>query len=514
MIMDGVRSLLRQRLFRLHSAGRITQESGDVSQMFGSFLVAHQPGPLKISRFIFGGAISFALLVLSCALTGGGQAHSTHHPAIHSIETETAQALAPSDLMSVSDECAGTVRVGCPPESADSAGMSDNASRTVQSRPDELPFPSGRFGIGQASYRLSPSEMPASGITSAEPRLFIWYPAAIDPDTSAPIDNVWGFSKSMGKFIQTHTIANAAITGGSSRFPLILFSPAAGNESAAYLSQIENLVSHGYIVASLQNSEGPSAIWFQDTGLTVFETDMRRAFFFSASRNPDAVLARAEGFERSRETAESAKLRFAFNQVILIATDRSRRAPFAGRIDLEYVGVFGHASGGNAVARLCASDPRISACVDENGWTSKGLLTEGNPSRLPRQPFLWIDMPMKWLDGAELTYAQISRDRFGRLAKASAVAADRELKSLMGGAYRISLLTPDLNDKNFTDGPLVWSMKRGHIGDAKARAALAVINVYSRTFFDKYLKGRSAPLLNSNATSPFSKVRFQSYGVQ
>jgi hypothetical protein len=416
--------------------------------------------------------------------------------------------------MSISDECAASLHGGCSPEVSPSAGISNNANGGVQSRPDELPFPSGPFGIGQASYPLSPSEMPASAITSAELKLFIWYPAAIDPDTSVPVDNVWDFSKSMGKFVQTHTVENAAIAAGTTRFPLILFSPAAGNESAAYLSQIENLVSHGYIVASLQDSEALNAIWFHDTRLTVFETDMRRSFFYPASRDPEAVWARAKSFEQSREMAESARVRFAFNQLILIATDRSRRPPFAGRIDLEHVGALGHASGGNAVARLCASDPRISACVDEDGWTPNGLLAEESPSQLPRQPFLWMDMPLRWPDGAELTYAHITRNQFGYWAAASAVTADLELRSLTSGAYRISLLSPGWNDKNFTDGPLAWSMKRGRIGDAQAQAALGVTNVYSRTFFDKYLKGKSAPLLDSNTNPPFSDVRVRRYGVQ
>jgi hypothetical protein len=85
---------------------------------------------------------------------------------------------------------------------------------------------------------------------------------------------------------------------------------------------------------------------------------------------------------------------------------------------------------------------------------------------------------------------------------------------MTNGAYRVSLFAPDLTDKNFTDGPLVWSMTRGHINDIQARAALVVINIYSRTFFDKYLKNKSAPLLDSNSKSSFSHVRFQHYGVR
>ena len=372
--------------------------------------------------------------------------------------------------------------------------------------PNELPFPSGRFGVGQVSYPLPSS--------CADQKLLIWYPASVDTNSSVPVDNVWGYSKSMDKFVQTHTVENAAIAHGSDRFPLILFSPAAGNQSGAYLSQIENLVSHGYIVASLQGGDRLDAIWFKDTRLTMFDRDMRQAAFQSAGGKPESNLARAGSFELNREKAESARLRFAFNQIILISTDRSQRAPFAGHIDLERVAAFGHGSGGNAVAQFCASDPRIAACVDEDGWTANGLLAEWSPAQLPRQPFLWMDVPLKRPDPAELAYAHISQNSFVTLAKASAIEADLELGSFTGGAYHISLLSTDLSDKNFTDAPIVWSMNRGRIGDAEARNALAVTNLYSRMFLDKYLKQRPAPLLDSTPNSPFPKVRVQRYGAR
>lgn len=511
LMIDGIISLLRQRVFRLHRAAHTAQKPAEGPQLFASFLFPPPPTPLKLSRLIFGGAVSFALFVIACSLIGGRRVPPSQRRSMYGVETKPAQALTSSDLMSVSDECAAGVHVGCVSQSPDFVRTSYKAGSGVQSKADELPYPSGRFGIGEVSYHFAPSETPSTAATSAELKLFVWYPAAIDPDTSVPVQNVWGFSKSMGKFVQTHTVENAVIAGSSRRFPLILFSPGAGSEGAAYLSQIENLVSHGYIVASLQDAEGLDAISLQDTRLTVFEADMRRAFFVPKTKEPEAVLARAEALEQSRETAECARVRFAFNQVILIATDTSRRAPVAGRIDLEHVGAFGHASGGNAVAQLCASDLRIAACLDEDGWTPNGLLPQLNPPQLPRQPFLLIDVPLKWPDGAELSYAHITRDQFTRLARNSDAAADSELKLLRSGAYRISLLRPDWNDQDFTDGPLVWSMRRGHIGNTEARTALAITNVYSRMFFDKYLKGRSAPLLDSNTDVPFSNVRVRRY---
>ena len=54
-------------------------------------------------------------------------------------------------------------------------------------------------------------------------------------------------------------------------FPLLLFSPGFGGQPSQYLSQLEDLVSHGYVVAGLEHSvdaldsfESRAALWAQD----------------------------------------------------------------------------------------------------------------------------------------------------------------------------------------------------------------------------------------------------------
>ncbi len=64
------------------------------------------------------------------------------------------------------------------------------------------------------------------------------------------------------------------------------------------------------------------------------------------------------------------------------------------------------------MAQLYASDQHISACVDEDGWTPNGLLSQEKPSQLSWQAFLWLDVPLKQPAGAELRYAHVSRDQF------------------------------------------------------------------------------------------------------
>jgi pimeloyl-ACP methyl ester carboxylesterase len=75
LIMDGVISLLRQRLFRRGPAREVLQAApAGPNDLFSSFLGEQHPIPMKMSRLIFGAAISFNLFVMTCALMGRGHA--------------------------------------------------------------------------------------------------------------------------------------------------------------------------------------------------------------------------------------------------------------------------------------------------------------------------------------------------------------------------------------------------------------------------------------------------------
>ena len=83
---------------------------------------------------------------------------------------------------------------------------------------------------------------------------------------------------------------------GSVHFPLNLFYPALGNGSAAYSSQIEKLVSHGYIVACVEPPDVSPTMAFGDSRPILF------------------VLGRGESW-------------YVFNQLILLMTQDRHGAP-------------------------------------------------------------------------------------------------------------------------------------------------------------------------------------------
>jgi hypothetical protein len=154
-----------------------------------------------------------------------------------------------------------------------------------QSTTSILPVPSGSFEIGRIGYDWTDQSRPE--VLSEQPpahrelMVYVWYPAAppdsrsfLSPylpgataiDKSPQADGAKGSSTPLlvsGK-IRTHTFENATIASGPSRFPLLVFSQGGGMPSFFYTSQIEELVSHGYIVASIEHTYENGAVVFPD----------------------------------------------------------------------------------------------------------------------------------------------------------------------------------------------------------------------------------------------------------
>jgi hypothetical protein len=124
-----------------------------------------------------------------------------------------------------------------------------------------------------------------------------------------------------------------------SKYPVVLFFHSFGVIHFAYTVLIEDLVGHGYVVASIAHTYRVSAIAFPDGRV-----------FRLAQRNE--VWAADMRFAIDRLTAWNG------------APDNSL---LAGRLNLASLGAFGHSVGGRAAVRACQPDSRIKACVNEGG---------------------------------------------------------------------------------------------------------------------------------------------------
>ena len=151
-----------------------------------------------------------------------------------------------------------------------------------------LPYSSGNFGVSRVAYDWVDVSRPETAINDPsahrELMVYLWYPTnknhvpttraqylpgadKIAKDGSAKdTTEFWGDSwpEVASSQIVTETSEHAPIASGTEKFPLILFAPGLGLSSTTYTSTIQELVSHGYVIASIEPTYEVGAVVFPD----------------------------------------------------------------------------------------------------------------------------------------------------------------------------------------------------------------------------------------------------------
>src|SRR6266404_180293 len=169
--------------------------------------------------------------------------------------------------------------------------------QTESARSDvpKLPRPTGSFGVGRVAFDwIDPNrvaDMAEDRGPHAELMVYVWYPteAAIKEvkgrllPGAKEIDSAPGISDSLKSklfgsnwplvvsgAIASHAKENAPIAKNPRAFPAVLFSPGAFGTCFQYSSFIEDLVSHGYVVAAIEHTSEVFGVAFLDGRVHVY----------------------------------------------------------------------------------------------------------------------------------------------------------------------------------------------------------------------------------------------------
>jgi hypothetical protein len=150
-------------------------------------------------------------------------------------------------------------------------------------------------------------------------------------------------------FVRPHGRNQTTIAAGC--FPVVLFSPGYDGVYQIYTSFIEDLVSHGFVVASINHP--------YVSGITVFP-DGRVVGLAEVPTDP---VARSAFFNMSlRSIVQDAKF------VLDTITELNETDPvFSGHFDMTNVGMYGHSFGGANTAVCCYEDSRFRAGLTLDG---------------------------------------------------------------------------------------------------------------------------------------------------
>ncbi|WP_254635161.1 dienelactone hydrolase family protein [Paenibacillus sp. GbtcB18] len=371
-----------------------------------------------------------------------------------------------------------------------------------------LDEPAGPYGIGTVAYhwidntREETCTLAAAG-AKRELNVRIWYPASKNTKgTRAPYvsdSKVYTeafqqesglpqlFLTSLGQ-ARTHAIEHAALSDAEAAYPVIIFSHGFRGFEGQNMFQVEQLVSHGYIVAGINHTYDSMASIFPDG----------RVALFDSVKNPESEIEPLEKMDRTNEVWVN-DVRFVLDQLEqLAAADPDQR--FTGRMDMKRLGMFGHSFGGATTVQMLLSDPRVRA----------GINMDGSLYGERRIPAAGINKP----------FLMISADEEDELAGSSAASNDQQPNLDMThvkveqynqelqeqelharlvpvkavGNYWLKL--PNTSHMSFSDFFLITPIIEWMQG-VNARDTHRLVNEFTLDFFNHYLKGQPLQILNN-----------------
>ena len=243
------------------------------------------------------------------------------------------------------------------------------------------------------------------------------------------------------------------------------------------------LASHGYIIASVEHTWTATGTRFPDG--TGAEMDPATGAVLSTDSTSVRVV-----------NIWAADGRFVIDR--MSALDRADpRQMLTGRIDTTKVGYFGHSFGGATAAQIMSLDPRVRTGINMDGYLAGTAWVNG----LDR-PFLQFrsdSIDIEHLPEDLLKSAGTTRVQLRQLLK------DWEMRTAAvtrGGGMEVHLRgTAHLN---YSDMPM-WSpilMRMGkQAGPIAPQRAFQLIDEITLAWFDRYLKGKPAPVLDDLSAS-------------
>jgi hypothetical protein len=285
---------------------------------------------------------------------------------------------------------------------------------------------------------------------------------------------------------RTHTVEGAPLPAGRAKYPVLVFLPGLGIKVFLYTAIIEELVSHGYVVAAVEPPYDTDVVVFPD-GRVVEESDDWTVYVSGA---PDA----AARFHLTRIDVNAADASFALSQLEKINSGslKSPAVSFKGRLDMRRAGVLGHSQGGLAARRSCQVDKRWRACANlDGGLRDKEIEMMGRDA---------IRAPLMLMTG------HFTNEKL--LAELKA-----QFRELRAAGYQVSVNAPGFGHFIYYDLEMPeakMEASRNGLSTAQRRRDTQIIRDFTLAFFNQSILGQKRSLLDREANS-YPEVTIEKY---
>lgn len=340
-----------------------------------------------------------------------------------------------------------------------------------------LPPLTGPYDVGTVSRLMTdPSRTNNLRRTNHQFMVTFWYPAIrpasvapaayMERQVIGPYATFVGYSalNSVGPAFVGHSLSNAPVATNQLKWPVVLYSPSLNSHRRENVYKVEELASHGFVVAGLDH----------------------RATFASVFPDGRIVNGQSEYSSTLQGLFAGIQVRSADEKFVMDELGRMNDGDplFAKRLDLEHIGAFGFSFGGATAAETCRTDSRCKAGINmDGGFFNTNLLQTPltTPFMMLRSDTLDAgpgEIP-GWTEDRRLVIEKMARDRYFVQTSGTVhwsysdmplIAATSAFASGFGGGER---------------HPLIPNVRINQIASA-----------YVVSFFKKYLKDEDDHLLD------------------
>ena len=378
--------------------------------------------------------------------------------------------------------------LACGDRAADSA-----PTATVPGTPDipTLPFPppTGPHAVGTFdvvwtdSSRSEPFTRDPDDLRSVAAR--VWYPATPGgPGGAEYVGNGAEFGDdpdlARAVHVRTHATPDAPVLDGGP-FPVLVYHHGGGWTRFTSTFTTVEMASHGYVVVSVGHN-GFNRTRFLSGGDTVAPDTL-------AFPDPTGdLLADAYGswthLDRHHFPEWVADARHALDRLERMA----ETGPLSGALDLDRIGMYGWSFGGATSIEASVVDERVKAAVDHDGQLFGRAASVGTS-----RPFMLFHGGTEPEGPPAESEEERARIRAAMDELMGVVAAnDAKLKAASTGDW-YDVVIAGTNHGSFSDLTLMIPGASPDIAPARAHR---IINRLTLAFFDRYLKGLPAPVLD------------------
>lgn len=383
-----------------------------------------------------------------------------------------------------------------------------------------FPHPGGPYKIGTLTYHWVDADRPE--VLTTDPQAHrelmvqIWYPATGDPASPrapyvpdadaltsafARVHHKPAFLFGNLKYVTSDAIPSAPVADDEPGYPVLIFLEGATGFRQMNTFQVQELVSHGYIVVAIDQPYTAAEVVFPDgrqaAGLSVEQ--------IQALVRPSYRLGEKTPILNGRALQDGSIIPYLAQDTIFTLdqlTALNQADPngiLTGRLDLQRAGIFGVSLGGIVAGEACRLEPRLRACLVMDAPMPTGVVQAGL-----RQPAMWITRDAETM--------RLERQRAGGWPEAEIHAHQTTMRAVFEHLPRAGYFVqvPGMFHSNLTDLPAwspLWPLL-GVAGPIDVQRAHRIINAYSLAFFDRHLKGQPVTRFDG-PTQHYPEGRFE-----